>query len=62
LSAHWIKDPDFQQAIARFLTAERNQVAHERATLTLHGPFKKAGDEAMPETGLRPEARDEDDF
>ena len=62
LSAHWVKDPSFQQAIARFLTAERAQVAHEREALTLHAPFKKSGDDAVQENDQRPEARDEDDF
>jgi predicted N-acyltransferase len=57
LSAHWIRDANFRQAIARYLTAERNQVAHERDVLGERGPFRK--DDG---TDSRPEARDEDDF
>lgn len=62
LSAHWVKDPNFQQAIARFLTAERSQVAHERAALTTHSPFRRDGDETVDNSAARAEERDEDDF
>jgi uncharacterized protein len=58
-SAHWIKDPRFREAVARFLSAERDQVAHERDALSEHGPFKKSDEEAgAPDA----RSRDEDDF
>lgn len=39
-SAHWIPDPGFRAAIARFLADERRSMAEERAALTALGPFR----------------------
>lgn len=40
-SLHWIADPGFADAVARFLEAERAAVAEEMDILTDYGPFKK---------------------
>jgi hypothetical protein len=62
-SAHWIKDKGFRDAVARFLVAERNQVARERDALTAHGPFRKdGGDDAGNGETETPAHRDEEDF
>ena len=41
VSAHWIADDGFREAVAQFLAAEREAVAHERDALARHTPFKK---------------------
>nr|WP_325063809.1 GNAT family N-acetyltransferase [Alteriqipengyuania halimionae] len=41
VSAHWISDDGFREAVAQFLAAEREAVAHERDALARHTPFKK---------------------
>jgi predicted N-acyltransferase len=40
-SVHWIKDPGFRKAVARYLEEERAYVAVEREALTEHGPYRK---------------------
>ena len=40
-SLHWIGDPGFRDAVARFLDAERNAVDEEIEVLTDYGPFRK---------------------
>ena len=41
VSAHWIADEGFREAVAQFLAAEREAIAHERDALARHTPFKK---------------------
>ena len=40
-SLHWVGDPGFAQAIARYLVAEREAVAEEIEVLTDYGPFRR---------------------
>lgn len=40
-SLHWIADPRLRSGVARFLAAERSEVAEVNAILREHGPFKK---------------------
>ncbi|WP_428926959.1 GNAT family N-acetyltransferase [Marinibacterium sp. SX1] len=40
-SLHWVGDPGFAKAIARYLEAEREAVAEEIEILTDYGPFRK---------------------
>ena len=40
-SLHWVGDPGFADAIARYLEAERDAVAEEIEILTDYGPFRK---------------------
>lgn len=42
-SAHWLRDPNFQDAVARFLDAERRQVDAVIDYLGGATPFKKSG-------------------
>jgi predicted N-acyltransferase len=44
-SAHWIADPGFRQAVARFLQEEDAYVEHDQEVLAAHGPFRKVGGE-----------------
>ncbi|SLN58036.1 GNAT family N-acetyltransferase [Roseisalinus antarcticus] len=41
-SLHWIGDPGFRDAVARYLEAERAAVGEEIEILTGYGPFKRA--------------------
>ncbi|MCB6179533.1 GNAT family N-acetyltransferase [Rhodobacter sp. Har01] len=41
-SLHWIADPGFRDAVARYLAAERAAVGEEIEVLTAYGPFRKA--------------------
>jgi hypothetical protein len=41
-SLHWVADPGFADAIARYLEAERRAVEEEIEVLTAYGPFRKA--------------------
>ncbi|MCB2114849.1 MAG: N-acetyltransferase [Rhodobacteraceae bacterium] len=41
-SLHWIADPRFREAVARFLEAEARAVEEEIEVLTDYGPFRKA--------------------
>lgn len=40
-SLHWLGDPGFADAVARYLKAERAAVAEEVEVLTSYGPFRK---------------------
>ena len=40
-SLHWIRDPAFRDAIARYLKAETRAVDEEIEVLTAYGPFKR---------------------
>jgi len=40
-SLHWIGDPSFRAAVARFLEAEARAVGEEIDVLTDHGPFRR---------------------
>lgn len=40
-SLHWIADPGFRDAIARYLDAERDAVDEEIEVMTAYGPFRK---------------------
>ena len=41
-SLHWIADPSFRTAVARYLDSERRAVDEEIDLLTAYGPFRKA--------------------
>ncbi|WP_425044718.1 GNAT family N-acetyltransferase [Primorskyibacter sp. S87] len=41
-SLHWVADPGFSDAVARYLEAEREAVGEEIELLTAYGPFHKA--------------------
>jgi len=40
-SLHWIADPGFRRAVARFLEQERAMVSEDMAALTAFGPYRK---------------------
>ncbi|MEO0745621.1 MAG: peptidogalycan biosysnthesis protein, partial [Pseudomonadota bacterium] len=40
-SLHWMADPGFTDAIARYLDAEREAIEEEIEVLTDYGPFRK---------------------
>ena len=40
-SLHWIADPGFRAAVARYLEAERRSVGEEIEVLTAYGPFRR---------------------
>ncbi|MEX0350989.1 MAG: GNAT family N-acetyltransferase [Paracoccaceae bacterium] len=40
-SLHWVGDPNFADAIARYLDAEREAIGEEIELLTEYGPFRK---------------------
>jgi predicted N-acyltransferase len=40
-SLHWIADPGFSDAVARYLAAERAAVGEEIEVLTAYGPFRR---------------------
>lgn len=40
-SLHWIRDPGFSEAVARYLTEEAEAVDDEIEVLTSYGPFRK---------------------
>ncbi|MFZ5708801.1 MAG: GNAT family N-acetyltransferase [Pseudomonadota bacterium] len=40
-SLHWIADPGFRDAVARYLRAERAAVGEEIEVMTAHGPFRR---------------------
>ncbi|AZL58977.1 N-acetyltransferase [Tabrizicola piscis] len=41
-SLHWIADPAFRKAVARYLEAERKAVGQEIEVLTAYGPFRRS--------------------
>jgi predicted N-acyltransferase len=41
-SLHWIGDPGFRAAVARYLEAERRAVGEEIEVLTTYGPFRRS--------------------
>jgi predicted N-acyltransferase len=41
-SLHWIADPGFRKAVARYLDAERRAVGEEIEVLTTYGPFRRS--------------------
>jgi predicted N-acyltransferase len=45
-SAHWIADPNFRQAVARYLDSEREHVAEAIEALSEFGPYRKAPPQA----------------
>jgi len=47
-SLHWIGDPGFRDAVARYLEEERAAVDHEIEVLTRYGPFRRAQIEEQP--------------
>ncbi len=44
-SLHWINDPNFREAVARYLAAERRAVDEEIEVLTAYGPFRNVQSE-----------------
>jgi uncharacterized protein len=44
-SLHWIADPGFRSAVARYLEAERRAVDEEIEVLTAYGPFRRVSTE-----------------
>jgi hypothetical protein len=40
-SLHWIADPGFRSAVARYLDQERRAVDQEIEVLTAYGPFRR---------------------
>ncbi|MES2846666.1 MAG: GNAT family N-acetyltransferase [Pseudomonadota bacterium] len=44
-SLHWIADPGFRDAVARYLAAERRAVDEEIEVLTAYGPFRRVQSE-----------------
>jgi len=42
-SAHWIADPGFRRAVARFLDQESELVTEDMSALTAMGPYRKDG-------------------
>ena len=44
-SLHWIADPAFRSAVARYLDQERRAVDHEIEVLTSYGPFRRVDSE-----------------
>ncbi len=43
-SAHWIRDPNFRDAVAQFLERERVHLRQEMAGLNDHSPFRRGGE------------------
>ena len=48
-SAHWIAEPHFRDAVARFVAAERHAVNEDIEALDAHAPFKKTNQPALDE-------------
>ncbi len=44
-SLHWLADPRLEEAVARYLYAERAEMAEVRELLTAAGPYRKRGSE-----------------
>ena len=47
-SAHWIEDPRFRDAIARFLDSERAELGRYRRAMARHSPFRVPDGEDRP--------------
>lgn len=47
-SLHWIADPGFRDAVARYLEAERRAVGEDIDILTAYGPFRKSPRDEQP--------------
>ncbi len=45
-SLHWIADPSFRAAVARYLEAERSAIGEEIEVLTAYGPFRRDREDA----------------
>jgi predicted N-acyltransferase len=41
-SSHWIADPGFRRAVARYLEEERREAARHLELLAAHGPYRKS--------------------
>jgi len=41
-SVHWIADPGFRRAVARYLVEERDYMAQQRLALAEYGPYRKS--------------------
>ena len=48
-SLHWIAEPSFRKAVARYLEAERRAVTEEMNALTAYGPFRHVEQEMQGE-------------
>ena len=48
-SLHWIAEPSFRKAVARYLEAERRAVTEEMNALTAYGPFRQVEAELQGE-------------
>ena len=44
-SVHWLADPRLEAAVARYLAAERIEIAEVNTLLREHGPFRRGGGE-----------------
>ncbi len=44
-SLHWIADPGFRAAVARYLEAERRAMTEEIEVLSAYGPFRKVAED-----------------
>ncbi len=53
-SLHWIRDPGFRNAIARYLEAERDATDEEMAALSAFTPFRKGAGTAADGAGCDP--------
>ncbi|MEI4471662.1 GNAT family N-acetyltransferase [Frigidibacter sp. MR17.24] len=48
-SLHWIAEPAFRKAVARYLDAERSATDDEIEVLTAYGPFRRGGPADRPD-------------
>ena len=48
-SLHWIAEPSFRKAVARYLDSERRAVAEDMNALTAYGPFRQVAAELQGE-------------
>ena len=48
-SLHWIAEPSFRKAVARYLEAERRAVTEEMNALTAYGPFRHVESDSQGE-------------
>src|SRR3569623_1945487 len=52
-SAHWLRDPRFDKAIARHLDEERRHMRYHKMEMSTHLPYKSADDAATIQGGDR---------